>query len=341
MSHELSITGDGKVEMAYLESDGKCWHGLGTPLPDNASREDWGQATNFDNWSIMEAASLFFIPEKEEVSVYEKEKILYRSDSKLPLAAVGVGYQVVQPKQVLDFFNNLIEALGYKMCSAGILFSGRRYWAQAYIGTEGYVGADDMVRDKILLSTACDASLATLVQRVAERVVCNNTLKIAINEKGDRVRTTHAVQFDPDKVKTLLGINPEIFVGWTETAQLMTQVAMPETDAMDYFGRVFSLYEDMEETKDQDAITAQLERVALAQNSKTAEACFDLFSGAGLGSQLYSAKNTLWGAVNAVTEYVDHRRNTKTVDARIDSAYFGPFGRVKDRAWDEAVLMVR
>jgi hypothetical protein len=53
------------------------------------------------------------------------------------------------------------------------------------------------------------------------------------------------------------------------------------------------------------------------------------------GQQLATAKETLWGAVNAVTFYVDHVRG-RTIENRLDSAWFGPGKLLKQKAWDLA-----
>ena len=56
-----------------------------------------------------------------------------------------------------------------------------------------------------------------------------------------------------------------------------------------------------------------------------------LFNGQGKGSQLSSAKGTVWGLVNAVTEFVDHHRG-RTTDTRIDRAWFGDGQNIKSAA---------
>ena len=66
--------------------------------------------------------------------------------------------------------------------------------------------------------------------------------------------------------------------------------------------------------------------------------CYELFQGAGIGSGMDTAKGTLWGASNSVTEQIDHRRKTRTVDSRMDSAWFGQGSNIKIKAWDEAIL---
>jgi Domain of unknown function (DUF932) len=63
-----------------------------------------------------------------------------------------------------------------------------------------------------------------------------------------------------------------------------------------------------------------LEAPKKARESKAYKRILQLFDGAALGSEM--AGQTLWGAVNAVTEYVDHERGTKRETA-LDAAWFG------------------
>jgi hypothetical protein len=61
----------------------------------------------------------------------------------------------------------------------------------------------------------------------------------------------------------------------------------------------------------------------------------ELYSGQGRGSELKSANGTVWGLVNAVTEFVDHHRG-RTSDVRIDRAWFGDGVATKEKATELA-----
>ena len=65
-----------------------------------------------------------------------------------------------------------------------------------------------------------------------------------------------------------------------------------------------------------------------------------LYAGGGMGSLLSSSRNTAWGLVNAVTEYVDHRRRARSQDYRLDSAWFGQGAQLKDKALQQAMLLL-
>ena len=66
----------------------------------------------------------------------------------------------------------------------------------------------------------------------------------------------------------------------------------------------------------------------------------DLYSGKGRGSQLESAQHSAWGLLNAVTEYVDHDKRARSVDHRLDSAWFGQGASLKQKALDHALALV-
>ena len=333
MSDELSII-NGTVEMAFLESEGQAWHGLGQAVPTGADTYAWLAASNMGAWTIKSAPVLFYDEENDEVLSNRRNKVLYRSDTREPLSTVGSSYKPVQPAEVIEFFTDIINGLGFEMCTAGVLFGGRKFWAQANIGQSVNILGKDRVDGKLLLATACDGSLATTAQWTTTRVVCNNTLSMAVNGRTDRLKVSHAKLFDANKVKEELGLVNDSFKEWASIAERMTQIEILEADTIDYFARVFDIYTPEEMSNNID------DRLQIAGNSKTVMNCYELFCGTGQGSELVTAKGTLWGAVNAVTEYADHRRATRTIDSRMDSAWFGTYNGFKNRAWDEALLKV-
>ena len=57
------------------------------------------------------------------------------------------------------------------------------------------------------------------------------------------------------------------------------------------------------------------------------------------GQEISSAKDTLWGAVNAVSYHADHGRGGSAGE-RLNSAWFGAGSALKERAWEQAVSMI-
>lgn len=65
-----------------------------------------------------------------------------------------------------------------------------------------------------------------------------------------------------------------------------------------------------------------------------------LYEGGGRGATFASSRNTAWGLLNSVTEYVDHRRRARSDDHRRDAAWFGQGAQIKQKAWDEVMKLV-
>ena len=65
-----------------------------------------------------------------------------------------------------------------------------------------------------------------------------------------------------------------------------------------------------------------------------------LFAGAGKGAELAAASGTVWGLLNACTEFVDHERRARSQDYRLDSAWFGQGAAIKGRALEKALALI-
>lgn len=325
MAHELSQRQDGFVEMAYVGE--KPWHGLGQSLSQDATIEEWQTAAGMD-WKIKRSKVRFATAldaTAETLEVDEANHVLFRSDNKAPLAIVGSGFKVVQPHETLGFFRGLVESAGYRLCTAGVLRGGRKFWAQAECGMEDNIMGNDVMKGKLLIATSCDGTMATVVKNVMERVVCANTLALAAKEKSKQVKVSHRSVFDADTVKGKLGIAIEDFETFISKARLLAMSQVSMSDAREFFTPYFF-------------------NMGVSEKDRRVNAGFDkvlaLFGGAGRGARLEGVQGTAWGLVNAFTEFVDHHKGTvnTTRDVRLDNAWFGKGDDLKSQVFDNAIL---
>ena len=319
MAHEITYA-NGKHEMAYVGE--KPWHGLGQELKDGASIDEWKVAAGM-NWKAQRA-TVRYATERNDggMQVWPDQHVLFRSDTKAPLGLVSDSFQIVQPGQVLEFFRDLVEAAGFKLITAGTLKGGRKFWAQADIGAQAAIVGKDVVKQRILLATAVDGSMNTIAKNVSERVVCANTLAIAMGEAGaPMVRVSHRSKFNEAAVKQQLGVAVPSFLQFVAQAREMAKAPMlvPEQFLNTLLGE--------EEVKVEDKSAGWNKILAL-------------FNGEGRGANLPGVKGTAWGMLNAVTEYVDHHVRARSVDNRMDSAWFGMGERLKNDARDKLVALV-
>lgn len=310
--------------MAYANAT--PWHGLGNYLTENQPIEVWAQQAGMD-WNIREASVRFVAEHDEKISsihTFPENKVLFRSDTNAPLSVVSQRYQVVQPREILEFYRDLTEISGFELETAGVLKGGRKIWALAKTGQSTALRGNDVTNGYVLLATACDGTLATTAQFTSIRVVCNNTLAVALAGGTGAVKVPHSTNFDPEAVKKQLGISVS---SWDEFMYRMKQLSerkVKSVEAERYFLRVF--------TDHSTKAVGQTNERAMAKALK-------LFDGQGKGSDLDSAKGTAFGLLNAVTEFVDHERRARSTDHRLESAWFGQGAAIKQKALEQALLM--
>ena len=323
MAHELSIRADGFVEMAYTGD--MPWHGLGQSINPDASIEEWQKASGLD-WRAQRAKVRYMTSGNPiDMQEWPEQIVLFRSDSKAPLAVVSDGYKVVQPSECLEFFRDLVADAGFKIVTAGALKGGRKIWAQADIGEKEAIQGADMVRGRVLIATSLDGSMQTLVKHVSERVVCANTLGYAVGESGKGVRVSHRSTFDPSRVKADLGLTAAAFHRFMADMRKLSQVEVDPMQAYKMFAEVLEIDPSAKDYK-----------VTPTEPFSNVVA---LFSGKGKGSNLPGSKGTAWGWLNAMTEYVDHHARARSVDNRIESAWFGRGETLKQNAMAKALAL--
>lgn len=303
-------------------------HTLGTILPPNQSLEAWAREAGMD-WSIRSADVRFVASDDGlgSIHAFPEQKVLYRSDTQRPLSVVSQRYQVVQPAEILEFYRDLTEAGGFQLETAGVLKEGRKLWALARTGQSVLLKGRDEVRGYLLLATACDGSLATTAQFTSIRVVCENTLAIALRDDGGAVKVGHRSKFDAQAVKQQLGIAISSWDGFMARMKALAERKLTDASAEALLRRV---------------LTGSSVPPADSQSvgERSLKAVQALYAGQGRGSNLASSTGTAWGLLNSVTEYVDHHRRSRSADHRQDTAWFGQGAALKQRAWDEAVKLV-
>lgn len=310
------------------------WHDLGHRLPAKQSIETWAQAAGMD-WRIRETPVRFMATEDGpgvsglygEALEYPDQKVLYRSDTKAPLSVVSSRYQVVQPRDVLEFYRDLSEVAGFELETAGVLKAGRKFWALARTGHSVALKGSDVVNGYLLLATSCDGTLATVAMPTTVRVVCNNTLSIALSGATNAIRVPHSTAFDADAVKRQLGVAVSQWDSFMYQMKALSERKMKHREAEKFFLNVLC------------PTANQADPSASMANERALKKVQALYDGAGRGAELAAAKGTAWGLLSAMTEFVDHERRARNQENRLDSAWFGQGASLKQRAFDHALQL--
>jgi phage/plasmid-like protein (TIGR03299 family) len=315
----ITIRKNGFAEMAYVGE--KPWHGLGQKLEPGRSIEEWKVAAGMD-WTACRSPVRF-----DEGGLFEEHHVVFRSDNKRPLAIVGHKFNLVQPGEILEFFRDLTAGNGYELTTAGTLFEGRRFWALARVTEDAVVIGNDQVKAHLLLCTAIDGSMMTTGKFVAERVVCQNTLSIALREHSSSFAISHRTAFDAKIMKECLGIATGAFREFMLSARKLASKPITTLEAEQFIAEALV----------ENSVVSAKEVTKTAAFRKIRELFVD---GTAMGADLDGANGTLWGLVNGITEYVDHHARGKTPSHRLDNALFGRGDAFKTAAFQKALAMV-
>ncbi len=340
MAHELSLRANGSAEMAFVGET--PWHGLGQSVTKGASIGVWAKEAGMD-WKAQEADVLFKV--RGEVQTFPTSKVIYRSDTGAGLATVGSKYEIVQPLDMLEFFRDLTEGGGWHIHTAGVLRGGRKLWAMASNGESMDVrakganskGAPDVIKQNLLLATSLDGSMKTTAALTAVRVVCANTLALALRNEKSAIEVSHRSVFDPQGIKRALGVARDSFDYFMQQAREMADTPVQLDEALDVLRQVFRTTVPVVKKVDTSWMgdLAQIEANAEAEDdvkeSRVVSRVLELFAGAGMGADFKTAKGTRWGLFNAITQHVDHEMG-RTQDTRLDSAWFGRGNSFKKEA---------
>jgi phage/plasmid-like protein (TIGR03299 family) len=323
MAHELSFRADGSVEMAFRQGTAFPWHFNETHpqiVPEDASIDDWIKAAGMD-WSI-EAAPVQFSTDGMTFA-FKDRHVLHRSDNLEPLAIVSDEYHAVDPAECLCFFNDLIEAVGLKLDTAGVLFGGRRWWALASVGQECLIDNRDLIKGYVLLSSSADGKRATECRHTSVRVVCANTLSLSDRkDSASQIRVTHRSEFIPDEVKRRLGIAPKSFADFMTGMRKLADRRITHEQAESQVRKLLGAK--------QDDKAPRLFKQAM-----------QLFDGLATGYELPGMQGTAYGLLQSITEAADWESKAKSDSHRLANAFMGPAEGLKIKARDQLLELVR
>jgi len=317
-----------RANMAYVGD--VPWHGLGSQVDPDTSIEQWKIAAGL-NFHIQKRPLSFGIENADgsrSLDVYPDRFAHVRSDTQ---QAIGMGsnrFEIVQPGDTLEFFRSLVSDSRFTIETAGSLKDGAKIWALARCDLDLTLGGNDKLKPYLLMATANDGSMSTVADFTTVRVVCRNTLSMAVGDNGGKasIRVPHSTKFDADAVRAELGLVDDRLTTFADNADTLTQIAMSDQQAVEFF---CSLY----------AKTDERGNVTNEKTLKTVTAKLMQLYRRGPGADLASANGTAWGAVNAVTNHVDFSTRSRSDANRFNSGQFGIGANLKALAFDNALAL--
>jgi phage/plasmid-like protein (TIGR03299 family) len=204
--------------------------------------------------------------------------------------------------------------------TAGVLNLGERVWILARL--PGYIKllGKDVVHKYLLLYNSHDGSSMIRAKLSPIRVVCNNTLSVALAgmEQEVRIKHTHSALEKLEEAHKLLGLSNSVYDLLESIFKRMSLTKVTDKQLLRYVG---SLIPDNPESES----NTRMENIR--------DTILNLHEAVEDAKVI---RGTAFGAYNAVTEYTDHMTTTKDPNRRLNSIWFGGSEKLKVKAFQLA-----
>lgn len=301
------------------------WHGLGKRVAETITAAEMCRAAGLD-WSVRKVpapgARLMNIKTGRYDRYLVMRDALGSEQELVALGMVGAGYEPLQNKDAFSSFEPLIHNRFARFHTAGALGNGGKVWVLAKLDDQIKVDRDDVIDKFILLSNSHDGSCALSVRFTPIRVVCQNTLKIALENSNGVIAVRHTTNIRENLKKAQTEeLECVIRNTFSDAATLFQRMAAREMhrDNMEAFLElVFPCTEKQKKERTQPERWGRVKTI-LGNNQVTP----------------LRTRGTLWGLYNAIIRDEDYRVSREaSAEARLERVWFGSRNDFKLRLLD-------
>ncbi|HET7624394.1 MAG TPA: DUF932 domain-containing protein [Verrucomicrobiae bacterium] len=287
MAHNIEIK-NGKASIAYAGQT--PWHKLGQKLNEA-----------FDAKTALKQGGLDFTVEKVGIKTNDGGAIpnrfaLRRTDNKNVLGIVTDFYQPLQNRDAFGFFDGVFGKGKARYEVAGVLGKGEKVWLLAQLPGEFTVGREDLIGKWLLLTNGHDTNEPVRAKFTPIRVVCQNTLTAALRSTESEVRVQHIGNVT-GKLEIAGKLLKQAGIYFSEMQTVFSgflKFPLKEKSLRQYITRVVA------------GDAAKFDE--LSNISRRHVENIERMHETGRGHDIKGVRGSLWGAYNAVTEFVDHER---------------------------------
>lgn len=331
MSHNLETFQDGTT--AFFTAREVAWHKLGTVTEGALTAEDALTKAQL-NWEVfksedpvttmvpmlgksaMEQGSLQQITYADKFMTYR-----YHPKSQEPqaLGVVGSRYTPVQNSEAFAFLNDLSDESGAVFETAGSIDNGKKVFMSMKMPKDMLIGGVDKIDTYLLAWNTHDGSSSFTVAVTPIRVVCQNTLTMAIKkaESSFSLRHTPKVSGKVQAARDTLNLTYRYVEEFEKEAEMLIAQSMTDKEFKLIVEKMIPIDEESERARNL-ADTARDTMLALWK-APTQE----------------NVAGTKWAAYNAIVEYSDWAKPIRSENPdvkRAEKIVKGQGERFKNRA---------
>ena len=302
MAHELEIDSvTGKTTFASFREP--AWHGLGTVFEEEVNTQQMLELAHLDNWNVR--LEEIAIPENfssDKTNYFVARTNPFNKTQTDILGVVGERYRTLQNEDLFSFGDNILDG-GGTWETAGSIKGGRQVFGAIALERETVLdekGVGDKVKTYLLVNTSHDGSVAIQASITPVRVVCANTLNLALGggvgrnrniKQSFKIRHTQTAEGRVQAAREALGLANTYMDEFDKMAQAMIEQEITN----DKFQDILRLAYPMPEKDAKGALSKWQTKIELIEDIYTGQ-FNDTIAG------------TAWGAFNAMTERLDWYR---------------------------------
>ena len=322
------------------------WHGLGVIL-ENAPDIDTAIQESGLDWQVEVWPSYVKSPDGALIEVPERNAVV-RTDINKVIGSVGNRYTVYQNDEMWSFIETFQAQTDCQLETAGSLRNGKNTWVLAKNQELEYL-AGDPVEEYFLFRNSFDGSSPIMVMFTNIRVVCNNTMQMAIRGANNifKVRHTINAQNALDQVQLALGYKEKYQVKMLESMKVMLAKSMTASDTTSFLEEtIFPKPRQVKQLVGADGTVQtamEISKRAETMRSNRINVVSELVE-SGAGTDIPGVKGTAYGLFQALVEYSDHEKQIKVgerveEEARFENAFWGSGGNFKTDCFKQVMKM--
>jgi phage/plasmid-like protein (TIGR03299 family) len=309
MAHNITT----QDKFAFTGSRKRIWHGLGEEIPEGLTATQVFPLIGLD-WET-ELAPIFAEFGGQKIELPESRAHV-RKDTGAVLGLVSDGYKPIDNGDLARFADDLLGAdAAATVSTAGSLLGGKRVFTLLKLPNTIRLGKGgvDEVDTYICLSNGHGGFASFNVYPTSIRVVCNNTLTWSERDLGRGVRFHHTGDLD-SKVKqarTIMGLAVKEAEHFEEQVRALAQADLSVGQVRDFMTSAYAM--TFGKAPDKTAEPEAHEKWMLKRQDQV-EHWMSLLENER--NTLPGIQGTAWAALNAYTEWSDHERGGKWMEAR-------------------------
>jgi|TARA_R110002020_G_scaffold202084_7_gene405088 phage/plasmid-like protein (TIGR03299 family) len=323
------------------------WHGLGVKVDGNLTPEEMLKQASLD-WTVSKRNIFTYDNADSEKAtdliMSDNYSVLVRDSDNQIFGPCGPRFIPTQNAEAFTFFKKFTDAGNMSMNTAGSLRNGRQIWGLAEINSSFTLPGGDKIDGYLLVSVSHEWNKANEIRFTPIRVVCNNTLSIALVDKTQpHFKMPHTKAFDSDLMvaaEQALGLAGNRMKEYKEAAEFLCSKQYTENKVVSYIAELLQPklaleQEILSKAKNSNIEATERRLKTLEEFQRTPHKVYEALEEQP-GADLKSSNGTWWGAVNALTYVVDHKWGHDRESA-MHNAWFGGRASLKNRAMIKAI----